>query len=116
MQDIPHTRFINFVDSPAVVAYSPAGTAQVQLDPQTGAFVDVTGYRSISIRTGPTSASLAELVIGKISGTTLAGLSAWTPDSQIHTFDVVGPQMALVLKGGQPNSTENLQLWVYLRS
>lgn len=116
MQDIPHTRFINFVDSPAVVAYGPAGAAQVQLDPQTGAFVDLTGYRSVSIRTGPTSATTAEFVIGKISGTTLAALSDWKPDNQIHTFDVVGPQMVLVLKGAPPNSTENVQLWVYLRS
>ncbi|HKF42360.1 MAG TPA: hypothetical protein VKG01_04615 [Thermoanaerobaculia bacterium] len=116
MQDIPHTRFLNFVDSPAVIAYGPSGEAQVQLDPQTGSIVDVTTYRTISVRTGPSSASTGELVIGKISGTTLAALSTWPLDKQIHTFDVVGPQMVLLLKGGPPNSSENVQLWVYLRS
>src|SRR5438105_221643 len=42
-------------------------------------------------------------------------ISAAPFDSQIHTIDVVGPEMALTLKGGTPNSSEQVQLWVYLR-
>jgi hypothetical protein len=37
-------------------------------------------------------------------------------DQAIHTFEVVGPEIVLVLKGGQPKTKDKVELWVYLRS
>jgi hypothetical protein len=116
MPDVPNVLFINLVDTPAVLNYSQFGQAQVQLDPQTGGIIDVTGYRTVSILIGSTNASSCEMHMGKILGSTLSQRFAVPLDGAIHTFDIVGPHMVLWLNGGQPNSTENVQLWVYLSS
>ncbi len=116
MADIPNTRFINFVDTPASIKYSQGGEAQVPLDPQTGGIIDVSGFRRISILIGSTKASSFEVFIGKISGTTLAQRNGQPIDHKIHTFEVVGPQIILWLMGGPTNSQEKVQLWVYLSS
>ena len=116
MADIPNTRLFNFVDTPANIHYSQVGEATVVLEPQTGGIIDVSGYRRISIRIGSTKAKSFSVFIGKISGATLSQEFNQPVDHQIHTFEVVGPQMTLVLKGGTPNSDEKVKLWVYLRS
>jgi hypothetical protein len=54
--------------------------------------------------------------MGKISGPTLSQMFTWSKTSKIHTIDVVGPEMVLWLMGGKPNTTEEVQLWVYLSS
>ncbi len=116
MADIPNTLFFNFVDTPAIIQYSQFAEAQVILDPQVGGIIDVSGFRRVSIRIGSTNATSFSLFIGKISGATLSQEFSQPIDNQIHTFEVVGPQMSLFLKGGKPNSREEVQLWVYLRS
>ncbi len=116
MSDTPNVRFINLVDSPATLQYNQHGQAQVLLEPQTGGILDVKEFRRVSICIGATKASSCEMYMGKISGTTLSQRYNLPLDGHIHTFEVVGPQMALGLNGGQPNSTEHVQLWVYLRS
>ena len=116
MADIPNTRMFNFVDSPAVIHYSQFGEAQVPLDPQTGSVIDITGFRRISVRIGSTKAKSSSVFIGKISGTTLSQEFNQPIDNLTHTFEVIGPQMNLFLKGGPPNTQEKVQLWVYLRS
>lgn len=116
MADIPNTRFFNFVDTPASIKYNQAGEAQVPLDPKTGGIIDVSGFRRASILIGSTTASLFIVSIGKISGTSLAQGYGQPIDNKIHTFEVVGPQMNLLLKGVSPNLTEQVQLWVYLSS
>ncbi len=112
----PNSRFFNFVDTPASVHYSQFNAAQVILDPTTGGVIDVSGYRRISVRIGPTKATSFSVFIGKISGATLSQECNLPVDNKIHTFEVVGPQMALFLIGGTANSDENVQLWVYLSS
>jgi hypothetical protein len=116
MPDIPNVRFINLADSPAVLKYSQFGEAFVNLDPTVGGVIDVSGYRWVSIRIGSTKATSCEMAMGKISNQTLAQAYNVPLDGKIHTFEINGPQMTLVLKGGQPNSTENVKMWVYLRS
>ena len=116
MADIPNTRFINFVDSPAPIQYSQFGEARVPLDASTGHIVDIHEFRQVSVRIGQTSAPSFEVFMGKISGATLSVRHTHLVDGTIHTFDVVGPQMTLYLKGGAPKSKEQVQLWVYLRS
>jgi hypothetical protein len=109
------TRFLNFVDTPAVVQYSQFSEASVILDPATGnAVVDVTPFHRVSVLIGSTSATSFEVHIGKIKGSTLAQAFSGPINGQIHTYDVVGPQLSLWLRGGAPNSQESVQLWVYL--
>lgn len=112
--DVPNTKLYNLVDTPAAMVYGQFGDAQVRLD--TNPIIDVTGYRQVSVRIGPTKASSWSLTMGKISGATLAVEHMRPIDNAIHTFEVLGPEIALVLKGGAPKSREKVQLWVYLRS
>lgn len=116
MADIPNTRFINFVDTPVTVAYTQAGSAHINLDSQVAGVIDVTGFRTISIRIGTTKATSFDVIIGKVSGSTLAQAFSFPMDQKIHTVDVVGPQMTLWFKGGVANTQEKVQMWVYLRS
>ena len=116
MADIPNTRFINFVDTPATIKYNQSGDARVNLDPQTGGVIDLSGFRRANVLIGSTTASSFLVAIGKISGATLAQGNNEPIDSKVHTYDVVGPQLTLSLMGGPPNTREKVQLWVYLSS
>jgi hypothetical protein len=116
MPDIPNTRFYNFVDTPALIQYTQFGEASVQLDPQAGSIIDVSQFRQVSFLIGSTSASSSRLFLGKISNRTLANSFTRPINHQVHTFDIIGPEMALDLQGGPPSSSEQVQLWVYLRS
>src|SRR5829696_3802300 len=115
MPDIPNTRFINFVHTPAAIQYNQFGGALVNLNPPTR-IIDIRQFRRASICIGSTSASSFWVSIGKISGPTLSMGHTRPVDGNIHTFEVVGPEMALWLLGGTPNSQEQVELWVYLRS
>jgi hypothetical protein len=116
--EIPHTRLINFVDQPTTINYSQVGEAQVQLDPQTGGTLDIRQFRRVHIRVDSTRATSIEVDMGKISNTTLAErrLVVQPPDQKTHTLEVVGPEMVLWLRGGPPNTQEQVKLWVYLSS
>ena len=116
MAEIPNTRFINFADAPVAVVYDQFGSAHVNLDPQVGGIIDLSGFRRVSIRIGTTKATSFVVNMGKISGATLSQAFSRAVDSQIHTFEVIGPQMNLSLKGAAPSTQEKVQLWVYLRS
>jgi hypothetical protein len=115
-KDIPNTRLINFVDTPAGLTYSQFGDAQVVLDPNTGGILDVDAFRRVSLLIGSTQAPSFSLFIGKLAGATLGFEHNRPVDQRIHTFQIVGPEIALVLRGGAPNSSEQVQLWVYLSS
>ena len=115
MVDTPNTNFINFVDSRSIVQYTHHGRGAVPLDPTTRA-IDVTGFRRVSIRIGSTQATSCRMFMGKIRGATLASAFTVPLDGEIHTFEVVGPEMSLSLEGAEPDSTEQVELWVYLRS
>jgi hypothetical protein len=55
--------------------------------------------------------------MGKISGETLAASVVQFPlgtAAQIHSFDVVGPELSCVLTGGPPNTAVPLQAWLFL--
>jgi len=117
--EIPHTRLINFVDRPTKIKYGQFGQAQVQLaDPPTPEILNISEFRKASICVGSTSATSFQVYMGKISNTILSELrlTVQQPDHNIHTLEVVGPEMTLWLIGGAPNSQEQVQLWVYLTS
>lgn len=113
---LAETRFINFVDTKAVVTFSQSGEGRVPLDPQTENVIKTTGYRKVSIRIGSTSATTFIVHVGKISNATLSQSITWSKTSKIKTIEVIGPEMVLYLTGGKPNTTEEVQLWVYLSS
>jgi hypothetical protein len=53
--------------------------------------------------------------MGKISNATLSQRIFNGPIPQtIRTFDVVGPELVIWLMGAPANSTEQVQIWVYL--
>jgi hypothetical protein len=112
---VPNTRFINLVDTPATITFSAGGSARVPLDPATANVVNVTGFRKIYVRIGTSAATSSRLAIGKISGSTLSVSFSRPIDSNIQSYDVTGPQMTLTLFG-PPNTTTTVQLWVYLTS
>ena len=116
MSGMPNTKFINCVDSPADIKYSKYGEGTVPLDPSSFGPIDVIGFRRVSIMIGATKAHSCIIHMGKISGSTLAGKFDVPLNHEVHTFEVVGPQMSIWLKGGPPNSNEKVQLWVYLKS
>jgi hypothetical protein len=116
LAQVPNTRLINMVDTPATITYSASGEGRVPLDPSVGNIIKVNGFRKFSVLIGTTRATSMMLFIGKISGPTLSQRFTQPVDAKIHTFDVVGPEMTLWLTGGPPNTTERVQLWVYFTS
>ncbi|KJV06735.1 hypothetical protein [Methylocucumis oryzae] len=116
-RDISNTRLYNFVDIPAEINYSQFGEAGVQLDPrQAGHIISVRRFRKINILIGSTSAKSISIYLGKLSDATLAQEFHHPIDGKIHTYDVIGPELAIVFKGGTPNSSEKVQMWVFLSS
>jgi hypothetical protein len=110
------TRFINLTDTPASVTFDASGIAQVRLDPQAGRIISVAGYRKVSVMIGTTRATSFSVIMGKGNGASLAQAFTRSITQNIQTFDVVGPEMSLWLRGGPPNATEQVQLWIYLSS
>jgi hypothetical protein len=116
MVEVPNTRLFNFVATPADIRYTQYGEAQVPLDPKAGHIIDVSGFRKVSLKIGGTKAKTFSVFLGVILNGTLAQEFSQTVDNAIHTFDLVGPEMSLWLKGGGPGSQEKVKLWVFLRS
>jgi hypothetical protein len=110
------TRMFNFVDTPAALTYNASGQAQVQLHPTAGSIIRIAGFRKVSIRIGSTHATSVLVNMGKLANATLSQIFTYPTDQQIHTFDIIGPELAVTLMGGAPGSTENVQLWVFLSS
>ena len=108
------TRFINLVDTPVSVTYDNSGIAQVPLDAATGTVITVAGYRKVSVLIGSGHATSFSVVMGKSRGETLMAAFTRPVSTNIQTFDVVGPDMALWLRGGTPGRSETVQLWVFL--
>lgn len=109
-------KLIQFVDTPLAVTYSASGEAYVQW-PGGGNVLSLNGYTLVSMEVlGSAHTKTYDVIIGKISGSTLssvvaAGVAAGT---KIHSYQVIGPELGIVLHGA-PNTTEHIQLWVYLR-
>lgn len=58
-----------------------------------------------------------QVMMGKISGTTLSQLMEQFPlgtTAQIHAYDVIGPDFSVVLTGAPPNTDVPIQAWVFL--
>jgi|WetSurMetagenome_2_1015567.scaffolds.fasta_scaffold151647_2 hypothetical protein len=109
-----NTKFMQFVDTPYTVKYTAAGEAYVNFPG--GYIVSIDGYSKVCIEVlGTTITKSFSLNMGKISGSTLADAVALNQaaDAHIHTYPVIGPEAALLLKG-TPNTTDKVQLWVYL--
>jgi hypothetical protein len=114
--DRPNTRFIYLrAAAGGLIQYDASGQSQIILDSVTGRFVDITGYRRLSVFVSTQHATGGTLTLGYISGNTAAQTFKLAVDGTIKTFDVVGPEMAVTLTG-PPNTSDQIQLWVYLRS
>lgn len=108
------TKFYNFVDAPVTVVFGSNGQAQIKLTP-TAAVISVAGYRRVSVLVGSTHATNLRIQMGKIAGTTLSTYLYNGPvNQQVRTYEVIGPEMVLVLTGAPANSTDHVQVWVYL--
>jgi hypothetical protein len=112
-------KFFNFVDEPIEkIRFDAAGNAQVLFNTRTqneGPILSVAGFKKVHIQFGTTRVKSFQLTMGKMRGTTLAPRVFVEPvDTNIHTFDIVRPDMTLWLMGGPPNQTVTTaqQLWV----
>jgi hypothetical protein len=107
-------KLIQFVDTPYSVTYSGSGEAYVSWPGGSNA-LSADGYSRVSVEVrGTAKTSSFDLIMGKISGSTLADrVASPAADGKIHTYEVIGPEIALLLKG-TPNATDRVQLWVYL--
>jgi len=83
--------------------------------------VDITAYEQADLEIiqfpGNVPNITVDISMGKISGSTLAqsvGSFALDSPAVIHTFNVVGPEMSVVLTGGPANTAVNLQAWLFL--
>lgn len=82
--------------------------------------LDATGFDQASLEIIQFPGRVPGLTVGvnggKISGSTLA----MTVDSfplggvTVHSYDLDGPEISLVLTGGPANTPVNIQAWVYL--
>jgi hypothetical protein len=108
------TKLYNFVDTPLSVTFSSSGQAQLRINPP-AAIISITGYRKVSVQIGSTHATNLRVSIGKITNATLSQTIFNRPvDQNIHTLDVVGPELVIWLTGAPANSTEQIKVWVYL--
>lgn len=106
-------KFINHVDSPVEVSFDRFGNFWVPLDGRR--ILDIRDCRRLHFEIGTSRTSVTDyrIAMGKISGATLAQTFPGTPDARIHSMDVIGPQMTLLLEG-PPDTTTTIQLWVWL--
>jgi hypothetical protein len=88
---------------------------RVPLLPNGGDILDVSQFRKVHVLFGQTGVQSADLLIGKISGSTLAMRETVQPSSKIQTFVLNGPEMMLaLLKPPGATGTERIQLWLFL--
>jgi len=111
------TKLYQFVDTPYDVTYSGFGEAFVRFEPP-NSMVRVDGFRHICVEVlGTPKTTSFDLTMGKLSGATLGERIAenQVADAKIHCYNISGPEVGLVLRG-TPNTTDKVQLWMYLRS
>ncbi len=120
MVDIPNEKFVYLRSASAVFQYDQSGSAYAPLDPAAKNVLDLTKFRKISIFISGTKAKKANLYIGQVTGQTALALYNVPIDANIHTFEVVGPEMQIQLTGAPSNAKETIsdpvQIWVYLKS
>jgi len=115
--EIPHVLFIDHISPALSVDWAAGvGTYDVPLAANGDPILKVSGYRQVSILVGPTKATRAALYMGKITGTTLSSRTEFLLDGTIHSFPVVGPEIALELYANRSDPAEKVALWLYLSS
>jgi len=84
--------------------------------------VDISGFSKVNLQiTQFPHAAVTMTVncfIGKISGETLSELVASFPlgtTGPIHSFDVIGPELNVILVGGPPATSVPIQAWLFLK-
>ena len=113
------TQLFQFVDSPLAVSYPSFGEFRVPLGGSN--IISTDGYRQVCVEAvesvGHTNTSGYSALMGKLSGSTLGTFIATNHPlgGTIDCYEVNGPEFALILNGS-PNTSDSVQLWVYLRS
>ena len=110
-------KLIQFVDTPFTVTYSASGQGSVRWPPGNDSVLSIDGYTQVSLEIGPAPHTTSfDVYMGKISGSTLSSIVGVNlpVGATIRTFPVIAPEMSIFLHG-TANSTDKVQLWVYLR-
>jgi hypothetical protein len=114
----PRTLFVDRSSQPLAIDWPTLypGGFEVPLTASGQTYLDVRAYRKVSVLVGATKAHNVILHMGKWTPNTLATSYQWTPDDAVHTFDVVGPQIALFMTSpfDRTTPTEKVELWLYL--
>lgn len=108
-----NTKLFQYVENPFTAKFDQFGNAWVLFD--NSSVLSIDGYRKVCFYIYCTDPITFDVYMGKISGTTLADNLAKKQalDNKIHCYDVIGPEMTLVLHG-KPNTSSKVPLWVYL--
>ena len=107
------TKFIEITGEDAFIRFDTGGVFNLPLDPDTGWVLDIRGYRRVSIYISSQKATQRTLYMGRLSGVYAAQTYPLYADKNIHTFDVVGPEMGILLNGPR-EASEQIECWVYL--
>lgn len=101
-----------FVDTPLAVQYNVHGEFRVPLPP--AGILPMGNCRHLYLEIGSGKGKGYEVLMGKISGATLAvyALKSNARDV-IQSLEVKGPEVAVVLMG-TPRLRETVQMWFYL--
>jgi len=116
--EVPQTLFVDR-SSPVLKIDWPKlypGGFLVPLQANGATYLNVRAYRKVSILMSATKAHSILLYMGKWVPNTLCATFEWTPDDKIHTFDILGPEIALFMSSPFVKSTpaEDVELWLYL--
>ncbi len=110
---IDHTSPVLRIDWPKIAP----GSFLVPLTASNAIFLNVRSYRKVNVLIGQTKASSAALILGKWQPNTFAARYDVPLDQKIHSFDIVGPELALELTAPFTNiAMESVELWLYLTS
>lgn len=113
--EIVNSKLIQLGGVNAIVSYDGGGHAMIPINPGGNNRLDVTKYRQISVLISSRNSTARRLRMGVISGHTCCARFNLPLDAEIHTFDVVGPEVEIEINGPK-NTQEEIQLMLYLRS
>jgi hypothetical protein len=109
--------------APTLTTHNQSFTTHAAGDVQVMPMTSLLGYSKVCLAIVPAQSTPA--VTGVLLTVTMGKLSQWTlaqqidsfpfdNTGQIHTYDVIGPQMSTALAGGPPNAALNVQAWILL--
>ena len=107
--------------TPQLLTFFKPFTTDAQGSILLSGIIDIKDYRQVDLEIVQSSGNGPNLTVsvymGKISGTTLSQVVGTFPlgsAASIHTFNVIGPEINVVLAGGPANTVVSIHAWLFL--